>query len=77
MLGKGTVKTQRGRQLEVIEWHPYPQERPPETGSYLVTYASGGTNFRHYNKMSDAEGEFTTYHTIVIAWANRPKPYNR
>lgn len=75
MLGKGTVKPQNGRQLEVIEWHPFPKEMPPESGSYLVTYASGGTNFRHFNKLTETSGQFTNYHTTVIAWAFRPQPY--
>lgn len=75
MLGAGTVKQRSGTQLTVIEWHPYPQDRPPRSDTYMVTYSGGGINFRHYNRYSDTEGEFTTYHARVIAWAERPQSY--
>ena len=59
----------------IADWKPYPEIRPPRSGSYIVTYKSGGINFRYYNKMSDTAGSFTTYHANVIAWDYIPEPY--
>lgn len=65
----------------VIVWHPYPQTRPEETGSYLVCYESGGVNFGYYNHYEDENGQslgsFSSYRRKIVAWAEKPKPYDR
>lgn len=41
----------------------------------MVTYKSGGINFRYYNKIGENSGDFTRYHTEVIAWDFKPEGY--
>lgn len=57
------------------EWKPYPKVRPPKSGTYLVTYKTGGVHFRHYNRIDENHGCFTDYKTTVVAWDFRPRPY--
>ena len=59
----------------IAEWKPYPQIRPPVSGTYLVTYKTGGVQFRHYNRTDDNSGAFTDYKAEVVAWDFRPRPY--
>lgn len=59
----------------IADWKPYPKIRPPKSGSYMVTYKSGGINFRYYNKIGENSGDFTRYHTEVIAWDFKPEGY--
>lgn len=59
----------------IPEWKPYPKIRPPVSGTYLVTYKTGGVHFRHYNRISEDQGSFTDYRTTVVAWDFKPRPY--
>lgn len=56
---------------ETITWHPYPQEKPPKAGYYLIT-----------SKVKEVEidawsGDYWNYFpsSFVIAWAELPKAY--
>lgn len=53
-------------------WHPYPQEKPKEANYYLITHKSKEIEIdawsgEHWNYFSSSE---------VIAWAERPKPFD-
>ena len=54
-----------------IEWHQYPQEKPPKDGLFLITHKFG-------NKKEVAMAYLTknTNSNNLIAWANLPKPYD-
>lgn len=66
-----------------VEWHKYPEEKPPETGYYLITVDLGrGIYVRsdHYTDGSVMLGGrwdegFVVCGTKPIAWAYMPKPY--
>lgn len=54
----------------VIEWHKYPQEKPPKEGLYLITLKFGNTK--------DVSLGYLTkdiYSNTLTAWAELPKPY--
>ena len=59
----------------IADWKPYPQIRPPRTGSYVVTNQNGGVNFGYYEKTDENHGHFSVYRTKVIAWDYRPDGY--
>ena len=61
----------------IVEWHPYPKEKPSESGYYLVTtdgirndvidiawFDAEMSGLLQWNKASD-----------ILAWAYLPKPY--
>lgn len=53
-------------------WHPYPQEKPKEDGSYLIT-----TIYCHIPEVISENyenGEFNL-DAFVVAWAELPEPY--
>ena len=64
----------------VIEWHKYPQEKPKECDEYLVTVNCGYFNLTETSTWKD--GLFTNYENepnkmcSIIAWAEKPRPYN-
>ena len=53
-----------------VKWHPYPEEKPPKDGLYLITLKFG-------NKKEVAIAYLTkdTNSNNLIAWAEIPKPY--
>ena len=54
-----------------VKWHPYPQEKPPKEGLYLITLKFGNTK--------DVSMGYLTkdiYSNTLIAWAEKPEPYN-
>ena len=53
-----------------IEWHKYPDEKPPKEGLYLITLKFG-------NKKEVAIAYLTkdTNSNNLIAWAELPEPY--
>lgn len=59
----------------IAEWKPYPQIRPPRTGSYIVTHQNGDVNFGRYEKIDEDHGNFNLYRCDVIAWDYRPDGY--
>lgn len=54
----------------VIEWHPYPKEKPSKDGLFLVTHRFG-------NKKEVAMAYITKdiNSNNLIAWAELPEPY--
>ena len=59
----------------VWKWHPYPEEKPPKNGRYLVWFESDmwmGTDYwnGHWN---GHEGSCKHEFTDVIAWAEVPE----
>ena len=53
-----------------IEWHPYPKEKPPKEGLYLITLKFGNTK--------DVSMGYLTkdiYSNTLTAWAEIPEPY--
>ena len=57
------------------KWHPYPQEKPPKNGTYLVWFETDtwiGTDYwnGHWN---GHEGSLAHEFTDVIAWAEVPE----
>lgn len=66
--------------LGCIEWHPYPQEKPTEEGSYLVTirmFCRDGFDEEYERRFVQMDvfdlGYF--WKAGVVAWAELPKPY--
>ena len=54
----------------VIEWHKYPEEKPPKEGLYLITLKFGNTK--------DVSMGYLTKDicsNTLIAWAEIPEPY--
>lgn len=54
-----------------IVWHPYPEEKPPKDGLYLITLKFGNTK--------DVSMGYLTkdiYSNTLTAWAEIPEPYN-
>lgn len=64
---------------QVINWHPYPEEKPKDDGRYLVTLKSldGRLNVieDYYNELYDKWTTSNCYDWNVIAWADKPEPY--
>lgn len=60
----------------IIEWHPYPQEKPTEEGIYLVTLENilGDRNVRVLEFKSKTFWTASQW-SSVVAWAELPKPY--
>jgi hypothetical protein len=64
----------------VIDWHPWPEEKPPDIGEYDVTVESQvrrgpRRDIRYYDGHS-----WISYHASnreVIAWAYLIEPYRR
>ena len=71
-----------------IEWHPYPQEKPPEKEKkYLVTLKKeykSGVELEVHERLYGSCGGFESppngriyILNNVIAWAYPPKPYRK
>lgn len=62
-----------------IDWTPTAERLPDRAGAYLVTV----TNISKYDPFVDVEyfyadiGEWAYYGYDVIAWAERPDPWER
>lgn len=53
-----------------IVWHPYPKEKPPKEGLYLITLKFGNTkdvSMGYLTKDMNSNN--------LIAWAEIPEPY--
>ena len=63
-----------------VDWHPYPDEKPPKDGVYLVTMRVWDATYEDY---FEGVGFFYFMNTNfkedaiheVIAWAEKPEPY--
>ena len=60
-----------------VKWHPYPNEKPPKTGDYIVTIK--GTLKKPLVSFDSYFGEFGVWVNYEIdeieAWAALPEPY--
>ena len=62
--------TKKETKYAVIEWHKYPEEKPPKEGLYLITLKFGNTK--------DVSMGYLTKDicsNTLIAWAEIPEPY--
>lgn len=62
--------TKKETKYAVIEWHKYPEEKPPKEGLYLISLKFGNTK--------DVSMGYLTkgiYSNTLIAWAEIPEPY--
>lgn len=53
-----------------VKWHPYPEEKPPKEGLYLITLKFGNTkdvSMGYLTKDMNSNN--------LIAWAEIPEPY--
>ena len=77
---KVVYDAERKLKESIIEWHPYPQEKPSESGEYL-TYIRVPYGGDMYDICEwDCEGVFVKgwdyqRDVIVYAWAKLPEPY--
>lgn len=55
----------------VIEWHPYPKEKPKKDTMYLVSIENF-TSTSYWTTQNDA---FDIWDKCTSAWAEMPKPY--
>ena len=56
-----------------IEWHPYPKEKPTESGEYNVTIRNVNVVIlATYDAKHDS---WEVPNTLVIAWTDLMKPY--
>ena len=53
-----------------IKWHPYPQEKPPKDGLFLITH-----NFGNRKEVAMAYLTKDINSNNLIAWAKLPKCY--
>lgn len=64
-----------------IKWHPFPEERPPKEGQYLITNTAGQVFPDVYMKITHLPSSTPTWLTEtgspVLAWAEFPKPYEK
>lgn len=53
-----------------VKWHPYPEEKPPKEGLYLITLKFGNTKDVSLGYLTKG-----IYSNTLTAWAELPKPY--
>lgn len=58
----------------VIEWHPYPQDKPYCDDNYIVSVKIGKSEYVTVSMYFDDEFE-NFYDCEVMAWAELPEPY--
>jgi len=61
----------------VRKWHPYPQEKPPKPGRYLIswTHDEGTENFFFWEWLDDDPWFFAPDPGLLIAWQELPEHY--
>ena len=55
-----------------VKWHKYPEDKPKEDGSYLITTIYG--HIPEVISENYENGEFNL-DAFVVAWAEKPSPY--
>lgn len=73
---KEEESAKKERRYAVIEWHPYPQEKPKKDDEYLVSV-------NMWNKSSTLTSSWITSNGVfkdiwderIYAWAEKPEPY--
>ena len=58
-----------------VKWHPYPKEKPPKEGDYLVTLVVGVKPFTHYLHYAPFTLGRGSKWAHVTAWMDNPEPY--
>ena len=69
---EGMVDSWNTRTPALPVWHPYPEEKPPESGKYIVFTRDGFTIMDYWNsrlRWKESSDE------RVIAWQELPKPF--
>lgn len=62
----------------IVEWHPYPEEKPRHNAMYMCTVAPpslSGKKLVEIVHFSDKSFEFVGWDRSIIAWAEIPEPY--
>lgn len=54
-------------------WHPYPEEKPKETGWYLVAIKMNSKDDVDHSQFSTKTGQFFSCDSITFAWREMPK----
>lgn len=67
--GMSVIECMANPNERVVTWHPFPQEKPTQSGYYLVTLNMFGKIFVHVHPSNG------TFDVPVIAWAELPEPY--
>lgn len=68
--------TKKETKYAVIEWHPYPKEKPKKSGDYLVSIKAGDKIFAYTAYWIDSIGIFELrWIGRILAWAELPEPY--
>lgn len=57
----------------IVEWHPYPKEKPTESGEYNVTVRN--VNCVMLATYDAKHNSWEVPNTLVIAWTDLLKPY--
>lgn len=73
----------RTNNICIINWHPYPQEKPKESGMYIITLRGDPcTNFGFWFAKEEFWSHDRYYNMYdwlecahITAWAEMPKPY--
>lgn len=61
-----------------VDWHPYPEKKPPCTNDYLITIKKGRKLCVTKDCYDITEGEFEIeFNAKIIAWAEMPEPYKQ
>lgn len=59
-----------------IDWHPYPEEKPKNGDSYLITVQKNSGSLCIGSAFFDYDDWITFYSKVkIIAWAEQPEPY--
>ena len=68
--------TKKENKYAVIEWHPYPKEKPKKSDDYLVSIKAGDKFFTYTAYWIDTIGIFELRcDGRILAWAEMPAPY--
>lgn len=58
-----------------VKWHPYPQEKPNEKDTYIVTLKFGKDLLTSITDWIPEQNTFWDFGDSVVAWAELPEPY--
>ena len=69
------ISAKKESRYAVIEWHPYPQEKPEEYDEYLVTVKDEQDLFTFTTYWLPEGNTFIDFSRDIVAWAELPEPY--
>lgn len=75
MKSKEEESAKKESRYTVIEWHPYPQEKPEEYDEYLVTVKDEQDLFTFTTYWIPEGNTFIDFSRDIVAWAELPEPY--